>query len=761
MASIKTHLDNIKNAILGKDVRGSIHDGIDAINKETESTTNRQVNLDATFKQLIINAGESNAEIVAGRHDNTNGTSYDSLPDRLDAASAQLAKLAKRLTHVTIDMFGAPLDGIGDDTLAMLECTAFANEYNLDIKQPYGILNLASTHIHGIPRVKTDLDLRGCKLKIDDQKEDRTLIIVESDTEPETITVTPEIQSQLIEGSISVPALKDHKFSIFTVISNKAFGRRVDSGQDLHFKQECFTIGTDGVIIDGGLLLDYTSDSLTLIKRSILDKAISINLGVISINTTDKDRLARAVHITRSNVKVSARIFVENMPEMNSSIYNFKNALIYTYGSYNVNYDNIIGENASAPTNEGDTTQGQYAIVYTLSSKNKITDCVIQRGWGVVNTQWIKDMTVRDSVINRYDNHWGMSDLLIENTKINGNNGGFLLGWGKGKVVLKDTFMDYQNKTSTVDLRTGIRLRTDLGAMYEGSIEVDGYNINIHEDLDTFSVLDGQYNTSLDLENDRQLKFPEIIMKNVIVQKLVGTQPITVFGVDLHVNGTYYENKNVKSSNITIEKLSLVNESSTRILKAIRYRNYVNNGVDVNKKFKIKLNEVGKLDRLTFNKSTALVELRDITVSPNIRAEMYVENTVGWIQPAGTFVLDIECVRYIGSLKAYESSSFFNNVVIWNKCDIQTVSQVKSIDISNSLVEDIFQSFLTVFNAKGSTLKRISGVESTVQSSVIENCTIFPLANTLNTTTLMKLNNCVLSDCIFYPVVYNNQSLPF
>ena len=42
MANIKTHLDKIKNALFGQEVRGSIHDGIDAINKEVEGTTEKQ-----------------------------------------------------------------------------------------------------------------------------------------------------------------------------------------------------------------------------------------------------------------------------------------------------------------------------------------------------------------------------------------------------------------------------------------------------------------------------------------------------------------------------------------------------------------------------------------------------------------------------------------------------------------------------------------------------------------------------------------------
>ena len=91
MANIKNELNNIKSALYGKDVRGSIHDGIDAINKEVENTTGRQVDLENTFDQLVINAGNSNAEIVEARVKN-DGTSYSKLGDRLDAVDSQLAQ---------------------------------------------------------------------------------------------------------------------------------------------------------------------------------------------------------------------------------------------------------------------------------------------------------------------------------------------------------------------------------------------------------------------------------------------------------------------------------------------------------------------------------------------------------------------------------------------------------------------------------------------------------------------------------------------
>ena len=91
MASIQEHLDKIKNAVFGKDVRQSIHDGLHEINQETESTSKKQEKLERTFDDLIINAGNSNAEVAAAR----NG--FETLGKRLDGVDSQLDTIEKDL----------------------------------------------------------------------------------------------------------------------------------------------------------------------------------------------------------------------------------------------------------------------------------------------------------------------------------------------------------------------------------------------------------------------------------------------------------------------------------------------------------------------------------------------------------------------------------------------------------------------------------------------------------------------------------------
>lgn len=62
MANINNELSNIKNAVYGKDVRGSIHDGIDKINRETEVASGK-ANQAHDVMESIINDGFDNAAL--------------------------------------------------------------------------------------------------------------------------------------------------------------------------------------------------------------------------------------------------------------------------------------------------------------------------------------------------------------------------------------------------------------------------------------------------------------------------------------------------------------------------------------------------------------------------------------------------------------------------------------------------------------------------------------------------------------------------
>ena len=87
MAKLNELINKIRTAIYGKDVRNAIADSIEAMNIENQEVSYRQSCLGETFNNLIINAGNSNAEIVAART-KADGTNYDTIGARLNAMDA-------------------------------------------------------------------------------------------------------------------------------------------------------------------------------------------------------------------------------------------------------------------------------------------------------------------------------------------------------------------------------------------------------------------------------------------------------------------------------------------------------------------------------------------------------------------------------------------------------------------------------------------------------------------------------------------------
>ena len=161
MANIKNHLNNIKNALFGQEVRGSIHDGIDAINKEVESTTGRQVDLEKTFDQLVINAGNSNAEIVGARV-KSDGTSYPKLGDRLNEVDSQLEHKASRVNGI-YDFekdFGGVVDNQEIDNSKIL-----IEAFNYIKQNGGGVLNFGCGTFYFLTPINIDSNLNGITLK--------------------------------------------------------------------------------------------------------------------------------------------------------------------------------------------------------------------------------------------------------------------------------------------------------------------------------------------------------------------------------------------------------------------------------------------------------------------------------------------------------------------------------------------------------------------------------------------------------------------
>src|SRR5690625_2545375 len=94
MADIKKHTDKIRKAIYGKEVRGALADGIEAINNEVEDNTEIAVNVEQRqdaveqqfddLQQNYTEGSPSTAEIVAARTNAKTNKNYNTIGRRLD-----------------------------------------------------------------------------------------------------------------------------------------------------------------------------------------------------------------------------------------------------------------------------------------------------------------------------------------------------------------------------------------------------------------------------------------------------------------------------------------------------------------------------------------------------------------------------------------------------------------------------------------------------------------------------------------------------
>ena len=96
MADIQKELNDIKNAVYGREVRGAIHDGIKKINEEVEDATDlsesakHQVeNIQQQVNQLVVE-GDSSVEAAQARVD-ADGNTFTTLKERLDTKETQFA----------------------------------------------------------------------------------------------------------------------------------------------------------------------------------------------------------------------------------------------------------------------------------------------------------------------------------------------------------------------------------------------------------------------------------------------------------------------------------------------------------------------------------------------------------------------------------------------------------------------------------------------------------------------------------------------
>ena len=364
--------------------------------------------------------------------------------------------------------FGAIGDGVHDDIEAIKACHEYANANGLEVYATDG----KTYYIGGkdiTVTVKTSTHWGKASFIIDDRSVENiesVVFRVMGDGE----VFTPDITS-LTKNQEKVEFSHTGRVFVRVFNENKRVyirkGLNQNSGNEA---SDCFTVDGDGKVLCG-INWDYPTITGAYAK-SIDDAPIVIEGGIFTTVANQAESFYnyhfRNIVVERSNVTICGIThLVEGEGEhgapykgfiMANECANFtlKDCLLTPHfiyetqsaipgktvpmGTYDININAVIG--------------------LTLSGVKQTKDINDKSYWGLMGSNFSKDVLLEDCEISRYDAHCGVTNATIKNCK---------LGWQGVNLI---GFGEFVIENSSVTAGSFINLRPDYGSFFEGTIKV-------------------------------------------------------------------------------------------------------------------------------------------------------------------------------------------------------------------------------------------------------------------------------------------------
>lgn len=412
----------------------------------------------------ITNGNESatNSEIVQARGNFTN------LNNRLNNFNKQINGLKD---FVTYEDFGAVGDGQTDDYASIKKAHDYANEHNVRV-----VSNSTKTYyVKDIPdniQIKTPVDWGTTKFIIDDTTLDPTTALTwlfEIAPSTEAIDVSDSIKSFDTTTKYIDSIAKYGHCLLYVENSNKKIykrkGANVDNGYSMQENVEA---------INGRIVSDINWDYAEVTKALVYpidNQILTIKGGIFTTITNTMpnvygDGVNRGIICRRSNT------IIENLKhfltESNTTTSKPYNGWLYIKDCFNVILKDITltaHKTFYEEKNNQSVAMGNYDIC--LSSAIKITlDNMVQSNnildtttWGIIVSNYVKDIYLNNCHMNRYDCHRELTNIIIDKSTF-----GIIQFGGFGLAKIRNTKVVGWNF---------VYLREDYGSSWNGTIDIE------------------------------------------------------------------------------------------------------------------------------------------------------------------------------------------------------------------------------------------------------------------------------------------------
>ncbi len=431
--------------------------------------------------------------------------------------------------------FGARLDGVHDDTDAVIACHNYANTHGCKVYNHRGTVLMSSASNANCAEIKTDVDWTGTTFLIKPPMENEKIIFAVSPEETTySVSLTAEQIAQLRTDALNIPFLKaDYPNCLAAFMTDIVIGLR-DGESDYteqSYYSETVTADRNGGLMDGALFYDMSgASSVSMRYRSIMDPPITIKGGRFLRAQGSRFVNPYYLYISRANVTVEG-LEADTGDRVTEGNAAYRAEYIRADYAYNLCFRDCVFENFTNffAWDDRYSSNVSYVLVCTHCSNILIDHCHFLRGWGPIQTSWCKRLTVRDSVMGRVDNHYGGRDYLIEGCTMVTSHSNINMGFGDGYLTVRDCKFIKTRDYDTIMVSPLIHCREDMCAIFSGNITVE--NIQIETDYAT-TVLQAAFLSASNFkkaESDRilPLKLPKVRMKNIFFRH-VSASPVTL-----------------------------------------------------------------------------------------------------------------------------------------------------------------------------------------------------------------------------------------
>ena len=381
----------------------------------------------------------------------------------------QLASNAPSDEIVTYEAFGAVGDGVNDDLLAICKAHEYANAHGLSVKtRPDATYHLGGKALTAI--IATDTDWNTSRFTIDDTQVEnhRTSIFsVRSLLEPEKLSI-----DRLTRDQKQLDVRPKHDCHV--VVTNRKIRRYIRRGLNRNSgtsQHDCFILRRNGSV-EGDIDWDY--DNVSRVEaRPIEEKPLTLRGGVF---TTFANRMkqevgynywARNIKISRSNTEVDGLIhYVVGETAVGHpysgfiSISNCANITLRNCFATGHKTYSTIGA-AGKPVSMGSYDYSANNVVNFRMINCRMNHINDRTRWGVIGTNFCKNILLEDCTLSRMDTHMGVSGTYVIRRCTLGYMG--LNAIGRGLLTVEDSTL-YGNAL--------VNFRSDYGSTWEGGVVI-------------------------------------------------------------------------------------------------------------------------------------------------------------------------------------------------------------------------------------------------------------------------------------------------